>query len=94
MGIVNVSPDSFSGDGLCQPSRTAVAQAKRFEAEGADIIDVGGQSTRPARDAPATAGFEQLSVEEEIERAVPAMRAIIRRGQPARQHRQLSRACG
>jgi dihydropteroate synthase len=76
MGIVNVSPDSFSGDGL-STVEDAVAQAQRLEAEGADIIDVGGQSTRPARGAPATAGFEQLSIEEEIERAVPALRAIL-----------------
>jgi dihydropteroate synthase len=76
MGIVNVSPDSFSGDGLATV-QDAVAQALRFEAEGADIIDVGGQSTRPARTSPTTAGFEQLSVEEEIDRAVPALRAIL-----------------
>jgi dihydropteroate synthase len=76
MGIVNVSPDSFSGDGL-STVEAAVAQAVRFEAEGADIIDVGGQSTRPARTAPTTAGFEQLSVEEEIDQAVPALRAIL-----------------
>jgi len=76
MGIVNVSPDSFSGDGLSTVD-AAVAQARRFEAEGADIIDVGGQSTRPARNAPTTAGYEQLSVEAEIERAVPAIRAIL-----------------
>lgn len=76
MGIVNVSPDSFSGDGLASVE-DAVAQALRFEAEGADIIDVGGQSTRPARNAPTTAGYEQLSAEEEIERAVPAVRAIL-----------------
>jgi dihydropteroate synthase len=76
MGIVNVSPDSFSGDGLTTVE-AALEQAKRFEAEGADLIDVGGQSTRPARNAPATAGYEQLSVAEEIDRAVPAIRAII-----------------
>lgn len=76
MGIVNVSPDSFSGDGL-STVEDAVAQAQRFEAEGADIIDVGGQSTRPARAAPTTAGFEQLSVEEEINRALPTLSAIL-----------------
>jgi dihydropteroate synthase len=76
MGIVNVSPDSFSGDGLATVE-DAVAQARRFQADGADIIDVGGQSTRPARNAPATAGFEQLSVEDEIERTIPAVRAIL-----------------
>ncbi len=76
MGIVNLSPDSFSGDGLSTAAE-AVAQALRFEAEGADIIDVGGQSTRPSSGTPAIAGFEQLSVEQETERAVPALRAII-----------------
>jgi dihydropteroate synthase len=76
MGIVNVSPDSFSGDGL-STVEDAIAQAKRFQAEGADIIDVGGQSTRPAPGAPTTAGFEQLTVEQEIERTIPAVRAIV-----------------
>jgi dihydropteroate synthase len=76
MGIVNTSPDSFSGDGVSGVD-AAVAQARRFEAEGADIIDIGGQSTRPAHNAPSTPGFEQLSVEEEIERTVPAIRAIV-----------------
>ncbi len=77
MGIVNLSPDSFSGDGLTTVE-AAVAQARRFESEGADIIDVGGQSTRPAPATPATAGFKQLSVEEEIGRAIPALRAILK----------------
>jgi dihydropteroate synthase len=76
MGIVNLSPDSFSGDGLSSAG-DAVAQAKRFQAEGADIIDVGGQSTRPAPGAPTTAGYEQLTVEQEIERTIPALRAIV-----------------
>jgi dihydropteroate synthase len=67
MGIVNLSPESFSGDGLSNVG-DAVQQAKRFVAEGADIIDVGGQSTRP--------NFDELSVEQEIERVVPAVRAI------------------
>jgi dihydropteroate synthase len=47
MGIVNLSPDSFSGDGIGADLDRAVAQAKRMVAEGADIIDVGGESTRP-----------------------------------------------
>src|SRR5215211_6408421 len=68
MGIVNLSPDSFSGDGLSDVE-SAVSQAQRFEAEGADIIDIGGQSTRP--------GFEELSVEQEIARITPAIRAIV-----------------
>ena len=68
MGIVNLSPDSFSGDGLKDVDE-AVAQARRFRDEGADIIDVGGMSTRP--------GFEELSEKEEANRVVPAVRAIV-----------------
>ena len=68
MGIVNMSPESFSGDGLAD-LRAAVRQAKRFEADGADIIDVGGQSTRP--------NFEEISVRDEIERLIPPLRAIV-----------------
>jgi dihydropteroate synthase len=78
MGIVNVSPESFSGDGLATVE-DAVEQARRFEAEGADIIDVGGMSTRPfvrGRDA-SQAGFDELSVDDEIERVVPAIEAIV-----------------
>jgi dihydropteroate synthase len=48
MGICNLSPDSFSGDGLGSDVEAAVTQAKRFVAEEADIIDVGGESTRPS----------------------------------------------
>ena len=47
MGVCNLSPDSFSGDGLGNDIEATVAQAKRMVAEGADIIDVGGESTRP-----------------------------------------------
>ncbi len=47
MGIVNMSPDSFSGDGIGNNVETALAQARQMVAEGADIIDVGGESTRP-----------------------------------------------
>jgi dihydropteroate synthase len=47
MGVVNLSPDSFSGDGLGDDIEAVVNQAKRMVAEGADIIDVGGESTRP-----------------------------------------------
>jgi dihydropteroate synthase len=68
MGVVNVSPDSFAGDGLGDVE-AAVAQAKRLEAEGADIIDVGGQSTRP--------DFDEIGVEAEIERIEPAVNAIV-----------------
>ncbi|HLA18567.1 MAG TPA: dihydropteroate synthase, partial [Dehalococcoidia bacterium] len=47
MGIVNVTPDSFSGDGLAHDVAAAVEQAVRMCGEGADIIDVGGESSRP-----------------------------------------------
>ena len=67
MGVVNVSLESFAGDGVADAT-AAVAQATRFVAEGADIIDVGGQSTRP--------GFAEISEAAEIDRVEPAVRAI------------------
>ncbi len=71
MGIVNVTPDSFSGDGLLggfAPVQAAVAQAARMVSEGADIIDVGGESTRP--------GHAPVSPLEELERVVAAVSGI------------------
>ena len=79
MGVINVSPESFSGDGITEPE-TAIEQARRFLAEGADIIDVGGQSTRPGRNK-TEAGFDELMPEEEIRRIVPVI-AGIRRALP------------
>jgi len=70
MGIVNVTPDSFSGDGLARDVSTAVEQAVRMCREGADIIDVGGESTRP--------GFEPISAEEEIRRTQPVIERLAR----------------
>jgi dihydropteroate synthase len=70
MGIVNVTPDSFSGDGLARDVSAAVEQAVRMCREGADIIDVGGESTRP--------GFEPIPAEEEIRRAVPVIERLVR----------------
>lgn len=68
MGILNVTPDSFSDGGLfCDPVR-AVARALQMVEEGADIIDVGGESSRP--------GSEPVSVEEELRRVVPVIRAL------------------
>ena len=67
MGIINLSPDSFSGDGLAVPE-AAVEQARRFVKDGADILDVGGESTRP--------GFAPVSVEEEIDRVVPVIKKL------------------
>jgi dihydropteroate synthase len=67
MGIINVSPDSFSGDGIIS-AEMALAQAHRFVNEGADILDVGGESTRP--------GAPPISVDEEIKRVVPVIEQI------------------
>ena len=67
MGVVNVAPDSFSGDGL-RSVDDAVAQARRFVAEGADIIDVGGESTRP--------DFTPISIEEELGRVLPVIERL------------------
>lgn len=68
MGILNVTPDSFSDGGKYSFLENAIEHAKKMAAEGADIIDIGGESTRP--------GHKQISVEEEISRVVPAIRAI------------------
>ncbi len=69
MGVLNVTPDSFSGDGLGTDAEAAVAQAHRFVKEGADILDVGGQSTRP--------GFQEISAEEECERVLPVIERLL-----------------
>ena len=71
MGIINLPPDSFSGDGLGSNVSAAVEQALRFEAEGADFIDVGAESTRP--------GHESVTAEEELERLMPALEAMVSR---------------
>jgi dihydropteroate synthase len=70
MGVINISPDSFSGDGLGRDVEAAVQQGRRFEEEGADILDVGGESTRP--------GFEPVSTAEEIERVIPVIHRLVR----------------
>ena len=69
MGVVNVTPDSFAGDGLAGRTEDAVEQALSFEAQGADIIDVGAESTRP--------GHAPVSVEEELSRLLPALEGIV-----------------
>jgi dihydropteroate synthase len=71
MGIVNVTPDSFSDGGRFFSAGDAVAQAMRLVREGADIIDVGGESTRPFSDF--------VSEEEETRRVVPVIRALAER---------------
>ena len=71
MGILNVTPDSFSDGGQFLTVDDALAHAEQMISEGADIIDVGGESTRP--------GGEPVSVEEEIERVVPVIEALSQR---------------
>jgi dihydropteroate synthase len=71
MGVINVTPDSFSGDGLGSDIPAIVEQALRFEAEGADILDVGAESTRP--------GSTPITAEEELARLVPSLEAIMSR---------------
>ncbi|XJZ27399.1 dihydropteroate synthase [Bacillota bacterium Lsc_1132] len=68
MGILNVTPDSFSDGGKFNQIEKAVARAKEMVEQGADIIDIGGESTRP--------GFAPLSLEEELERVIPFVQAI------------------
>ena len=69
MGILNVTPDSFSDGGRFFSPGTARAQAKKLAADGADIIDVGGESTRP--------GHTPVSVEEELVRLEPVLRELV-----------------
>lgn len=70
MGILNVTPDSFSDGGRFYDPGVAVAHARRMEAEGADIIDLGGESTRP--------GHTPVSLEEELDRVLPVLQALVR----------------
>jgi len=71
MGILNVTPDSFSDGGLYHAPDTALNHAERLLQEGADIIDVGGESTRP--------GAPPVPLETELQRVVPVVREINRR---------------
>ena len=70
MGILNATPDSFSGDGLGTDLDAALEQARRFVEAGADILDVGGESTRP--------GHQEVSAREERDRVVPVIQALAR----------------
>ena len=72
MGVVNLSPDSFSGDGLGDDIDVAVNQAQRMVAEGADIIDIGGESTRPG-----TKPLSIADIDEELRLVVPAIERIV-----------------
>lgn len=71
IGIINLTPDSFSGDGLGGDVDAAVDLALRFQDEGADILDIGAESTRP--------GHKQVSLDEELARLMPALEAVAKR---------------
>lgn len=68
MGILNVTPDSFSDGGKYNNSQKAIDRASKMEDEGADIIDIGGESTRP--------GAEQVDIEEELNRVIPVIEGV------------------
>src|SRR3970040_99106 len=68
MGVLNVTPDSFSDGGLYARVEAAVARALDIERKGADILDIGGESARP--------GSEGISAEEELARVEPVLEAI------------------
>ncbi|MFI2753093.1 dihydropteroate synthase [Cellulomonas sp. P22] len=72
MGVVNVTPDSFSDGGRWFTPDAAVAHGLALLAEGADVLDVGGESTRP--------GSRRVPVEEELVRVLPVVEALVRRG--------------
>jgi dihydropteroate synthase len=71
MGILNVTPDSFSEGGLYFDTSKAIKRACRMAEEGADIIDIGGESTRP--------GSEPLEIEEELRRTIPVIKALSKK---------------
>jgi dihydropteroate synthase len=74
MGIVNVTPDSFSDGGLHADTARALAHCERLVAEGADILDIGGESTRP--------GAEPVPLEEELARVLPVLAGALKLGVP------------
>ncbi|MFP8835801.1 dihydropteroate synthase [Hydrogenophaga sp. XSHU_21] len=74
MGIVNVTPDSFSDGGRHATTSAAVGHAERLIGQGADILDVGGESTRP--------GSPPVSLDEELARVLPVVAAVARLGVP------------
>ncbi len=70
MGVLNVTPDSFSDGGLWLDPAAAISHGMAMAGEGADVVDVGGESTRP--------GAEPVAVEEELRRVVPVVEALAR----------------
>ncbi len=74
MGIVNVTPDSFSDGGKFLSRDVAIAHARRLVEDGADIVDIGGESTRP--------GALPASLQEELDRVIPVLEALVNDGVP------------
>jgi dihydropteroate synthase len=72
MGILNVTPDSFSDGGQFDSSAAAIKRGLEMVAEGADVIDIGGESTRP--------GAQRTSQEQELKRTIPVVKALAERG--------------
>ena len=68
MGVLNVTPDSFSGDGVANDAKALQARIDALVDEAPDVIDVGGESTRP--------GAAEVSADEELERVAPALEAL------------------
>ena len=75
MGVLNVTPDSFSDGGQFIAPESALAQARRMIAEGADIVDIGAESTRPY-------GAQPVSAEEELQRLRPVLGDVVALGAP------------
>ena len=72
MGVVNVTPDSFSDGGLWFDASAAIGHGRELVAQGADIVDVGGESTRP--------GAQRVDAEEELRRVIPVIGDLVRAG--------------
>ena len=68
MGIINVTPDSFSDGGTHNTAATAIAHGLKLVEEGADVLDIGGESTRP--------GADEVSIDEELRRVIPVIEAL------------------
>jgi len=74
MGVVNVTPDSFSDGGRWFEPQAAIAHGRALAAEGADLLDIGGESTRP--------GAQRVPIEEELRRVLPVVRQLADDGMP------------
>src|SRR4051812_39908774 len=84
MGVVNVTPDSFSDGGQFDDAAQAVAHGRRLAAEGASILDVGGESTRP--------GAEPVSAADELARVIPVVAGLTEAGRGSVDHMKPARA--